>query len=183
MVPTVSRRVALPGRVASSGIHIHVTAHIGDTLGAWWACAATPVRMIGNNFGPYMPWRDVWETGTLFRSACASCMPRHAKLNNIVGKQQLRAVPCGLRISEHTQLAILLTDWAWRLPSECGVCRGIRKPTLRLLGGPESFRPTRTRFSRTRESGATVQSERSADMRISISRVFVWNSRDIEKKV
>ena len=75
---------------------------LGDTLGAWWARAATPVRMIGNNFGPYMPWRDVWETGTLFRSACASCMPRHAKLNNIVGKQQLWTVPCGLRIPVHT---------------------------------------------------------------------------------
>ncbi len=90
---------------------------LGDALGAWWARAATPLRMIDNNFGPYMPQRDVWETGTLFRSACASCMPRHAKLNNIVGKQQLRAVPCGLRIPGHTQLAILLTDGAWRLPS------------------------------------------------------------------
>ena len=104
-------------RVASRSIRIHVTAHIGDALGAWWARAAPPLRMIGNNFGPYMPQRDVWETGTLFRSACASCMPRHAKLNNIVGKQQLRAVPCGLRIPGHTQLAILLTDGAWRLPS------------------------------------------------------------------
>ena len=94
-----------------------VMAHIGDALGAWWARAATPVRMIGNDFGPYMPWRDVWETGTLFRSACASCMPRHAKLNKIVGKQQHRAVSCGLHIPGHTQLAILLTDWARRLPS------------------------------------------------------------------
>ncbi len=90
---------------------------LGDALGAWWARAATPVRMIGNNFGPYMPWRDVWETGTLFRSACASCMPRHAKLNKIVGKQQLRAVSCDLYIPGHTQLAMLLTDWARRLPS------------------------------------------------------------------
>ena len=49
--------------------------------------------------------------------------------------------------------------------------------------GLKAFRPTWARFSRTRESGGTVQSERSADVRISISRVFVWNSRDIEKKV
>ena len=27
---------------------------LGDALGAWWARAATPVRMIGNDFGPYM---------------------------------------------------------------------------------------------------------------------------------
>lgn len=26
-------------------------------------------------------WWGVWESGSSFRSACASCMPRHAKLN------------------------------------------------------------------------------------------------------
>lgn len=32
---------------------------LGDALGTWWARAATPLRMIGNNFDSYMPQRDV----------------------------------------------------------------------------------------------------------------------------
>ena len=157
---------------------------LGDTLGAWWARAATPVRMIGNNFGPHMPWRDVWETGTLFRSACASCIPRHAKLNNIVVKAA--APGCALRSARSRTYAT--RHIAHGLGMASPVCHAAYAGAYvnRHYGswaGLKAFRPTWTRFSRTRESGATVQSERSADMRISISCVFVWNSKDIEKKV
>ena len=62
-------------------------------------------------------WWGVWEPGSSFRPACASCMPRHAKLTDIDGKRRLRAVSCGLRMPGHTRLDVLPPGWVAAPPS------------------------------------------------------------------
>lgn len=91
--------------------------------------------LLGLYTGMCVRWWCVWEPGSSFRPACASCMPWHAKPDRC----RWKAAAC-LRVPRlahaRTYVSRHVTPGMGRdvprLP--CGVCRGIRKPALPYPG-------------------------------------------------
>ena len=99
------------------------------------AIVALTTGLLGLYTGMCVRWWCVWEPGSSFRPACASCMPWHAKPDRC----RWKAAAC-LRVPRlahaRTYVSRHVTPGMGRdvprLP--CGVCRGIRKPALPYPG-------------------------------------------------